>query len=1246
MKNPKSHPFRWFHSTALALLVLALPAKRLNADPAALLFEDRFEGGIPGWTAVQPAGAYIDGPMLWVFDAVSKSFAEHSNIYTDSATASTSRRAVMLISDTVAPTNFTYTARLTAGDDDGFGLIWGYENENTFYRATFAWQNRFATGWPYQGIIVDRMVGGVFTDLYGPDNLFIPTANRPFDVTISVTNGRLTVVIADDPLGTIGGPIVYNPITDLPLPTVLNAPVGLFSWGQAGGNPRAFRIQNPTLNGTDLSAAAASQVLSNWSFLVTPREDGLNTFNSGGFEPNWGQALGVSGDRKAMIQNSDSFNSTDNNANGVTNFIAASAVAGDINWTNYVVSARFNSSDNDGFGLLLRYQNETNFYRVAFRNQNAQTGIRRGLTVQKNIDRVFDQVYSNGVAGFIPPINVPFDVHAAIRGDILQVIAINNPDSAPLSPNASGGTVVATATSTGPIDLGLSTIAVGSLVHGKIGIFSWAQYGDNNLPNSTAPDDGTAVDSVVVRKVDGEGLFVASPYGSPTPSVGLNDLPVSTLVTATVDDSVITSPGVRQVAIGWSGVGSVPVAGEGNEAVFTLTQLSSITWIWQTQYQLTTNTTPGGTVSSTHGPWITANTSVAVSATADPGYVFLGWSGDSISGSASLNFAMTRPVALTAHFAVDSDNDGLPDSWELQYFGNLSQGANDDTGDLDGVDNLTEFRRGTNPTHAEGLVFDDGLISRWINETDDRALPGWFVVTNFGGAFRGVWENSNHNRFANSAGPNDGAFISATSYATNASFQGPTIVVRDEAWNPAWANTFSLSAEYSVGDNDGMCLYFRYLNKSNWYRVTLCGEATSDPARPLQGVTVQKRTNGWFSAIQPSSITGFIGYYPDPADTGGFKRTRVTVNATNNTFEVRVIGWNVFSFPPDWDPSFELVLTFEDSDLPTGRIGVGSWGMGAFGAWNATADNPIGSGVFIDNIRLQVSGTNALVEDWETAALHPDLPAGWENPYAGLPVGGIVGDWNVSAHGSIANFTRAFGAPQSGTFENPKADGEGPILLLPVLTNASYVLELGIHPLDDGGMGFVYDFVDTNNFARVLFNSQVPLAGQMAQGLNVGRKSAGTWTTVAAGDNSFIYTPGRRFSARLANNNGVYTLTAWNNDAPNTVYRWQWTDQAAAAGNRAGLAIWDMPDGHCDYVRVLDLPELTPVTPFEITRISVEGGRVVLDINKPANANYHVLRASDVSGPYTTNAANQSASQYSELLPAGTAYFYRLQLLP
>jgi len=1219
-------------SCGVAIPLLALffvSATHIKADPATLLFADDFTGGIPGWTAVQPAGAYVEPPMIWQFDKVTDSFSEQSNIYTDSSTASTSRRAVMLISDAVAPTNFTYTARLTAGDDDGFGLIWGFEDEDSFYRVTFARQNRFAVGWPFQGVIVDRMSNSVVSDIHGPDNSFINTANRPFDVTLSVTNGLLTLAIVDDPLGAAGGPFPYSPVTDLALPSLLSARVGIFSWGQSGGTPRSFRIQSPVLNGTALDAAAVSQVLSNWSFTITPSATNDYPVNTG----LWSQALLVSGDKGAMIENNDS--APENLVTSSTNTPVFAAVAGDVNWSNYVYSVRLISGDDDGFGIFLRYQDRTNWYRIGFRAQNSQAGIKQGISVQKNVNQTFDQMLSS--TAFIPPINSPFDVHAAIRDNILQIVCVQNPDSA--SPAI---------TSFGPIDMGASALVPSNLATGRIGAFSWAQYGVGGLE-----DFGTAVDWVRVRQVNGEGLLVSSPFGTPDPPLGLNDLPVSGSITARVDSAVVSAPGVRQLSAGWAGAGSVPGTGDTNEVIFTLTQFSLLTWKWQTQYELSVNATPGGTAVPSIGPWVNAGSNVTVTATANTGFVFAGWSGDSVSKASALSFPMVRPVTLTANFAVDSDNDGLADDWEYRYFGagNLSQTAGGNP-DLDGDDNITEFHQGSNPAFAEGLVFTDGILSQWLNDARDRALPGWFMVTNFGSGFRGLWENSNQNRAANSAGPDDAPFISLNNYATNASFQGPYLVVRTNVWNPAWESTFSLSAEFSVGDNDGDCLYFRYLDRSNWFRVTLCGNDAAAPTRPLQYASIQKRTNGWFSLVEPTSVTGFQ-LFPDPLDTTGYKRFRVTVNGTNDNFEVRVIGWNVFLNPPDWDPATEAILTFSDGSLPSGRIGVGPWGQGGFGAWNSTTNNPsapgveqnaVGSGFFVDNIILQVDGTNAFAENWETATLHTDIPAGWENPYAS--VAGYAGDWHVSGHGSLANFTLPFGTPQTGTALVPKADGEGPVLLAPALTNANYVLELGIHPLDDGGMGFVYDFQDTNNFARVLFNSQVPLAGEFAQGLNVSRKSGGVWTDIVAGDNTFVYTPARPFDARFANNNGVYTLSAWNTETPATVFRWQWTDQPAAAGNRLGLAIWDMPDAHFNYLRAYSLPAIAPVEPFKISNISLVAGNVVLDITKPVGSSYHVLRATSVTGPYTTNAANQTGAQYSEPLPAGAANYYRLQLLP
>jgi hypothetical protein len=85
------------------------------------------------------------------------------------------------------------------------------------------------------------------------------------------------------------------------------------------------------------------------------------------------------------------------------------------------------------------------------------------------------------------------------------------------------------------------------------------------------------------------------------------------------------------------------------------------------------------------------------------------WTDKSIAVTVPV-FATTGPVVVTVNgvasnsvtFAVgdtDVDADGLPDWWEVQYFGNLNQGPNGDP-DGDGITNLQEYQQGRNPTKS------------------------------------------------------------------------------------------------------------------------------------------------------------------------------------------------------------------------------------------------------------------------------------------------------------------------------------------------------------------------------------------------------------------------------------------------------------------------------------------------------------------------------------------------------------------
>jgi subtilisin family serine protease len=74
---------------------------------------------------------------------------------------------------------------------------------------------------------------------------------------------------------------------------------------------------------------------------------------------------------------------------------------------------------------------------------------------------------------------------------------------------------------------------------------------------------------------------------------------------------------------------------------------------------------------------------------------------DVISG---LNGKVRTGGRLNLQRTVDTDNNGLPDWWELQYFGHLTGTAPNADADHDGMSNLAEWLAGTNPTNASSCL--------------------------------------------------------------------------------------------------------------------------------------------------------------------------------------------------------------------------------------------------------------------------------------------------------------------------------------------------------------------------------------------------------------------------------------------------------------------------------------------------------------------------------------------------------------
>ena len=188
-------------------------------------------------------------------------------------------------------------------------------------------------------------------------------------------------------------------------------------------------------------------------------------------------------------------------------------------------------------------------------------------------------------------------------------------------------------------------------------------------------------------------LNVYSAHGSPIPGTGSNSYVSGSTVTCSVVD--VTSGTTQYECSGWTGTGSVPASGTSNAVEVTLTEDSSITWNWQTNYWLDVNVTGNGSVNVPDGFYAKGSEQI-LTATPDAGWLFMGWSGDA-SGTNEAFVMMTEPQTVMATFSDDADGDGLLNSNETVYGSNP---WNSDT-DGDGFGDKLEMDNGGSPTVSD-----------------------------------------------------------------------------------------------------------------------------------------------------------------------------------------------------------------------------------------------------------------------------------------------------------------------------------------------------------------------------------------------------------------------------------------------------------------------------------------------------------------------------------------------------------------
>jgi hypothetical protein len=259
----------------------------------------------------------------------------------------------------------------------------------------------------------------------------------------------------------------------------------------------------------------------------------------------------------------------------------------------------------------------------------------------------------------------------------------------------------------------------------------------------------------------GHKLTVISPYGTTTPS-GISYAEEGNISVA-VNNDTVTEGTTQYVCTSWIGTGSITNGTGTDTGTFNLTNDSTVSWLWQTNYLLTaTASAQGGTVNPPDS-WHTIGSTATVTASPAPYYTFAGWTGDTQgnTNNPTMTLTMNSPATITANFYAELATNDTPIGW-LEYY-NLTNNTPDQEAmsdiDHDGMTTWEEYFAGTDPTDTNSvfMIIDHGIIGgsnyvTWLGGTNGSALP--FAIYTCENLMSTNWELAGGNIQRSASGTN------------------------------------------------------------------------------------------------------------------------------------------------------------------------------------------------------------------------------------------------------------------------------------------------------------------------------------------------------------------------------------------------------------------------------------------------------------------------------------------------------------
>lgn len=191
----------------------------------------------------------------------------------------------------------------------------------------------------------------------------------------------------------------------------------------------------------------------------------------------------------------------------------------------------------------------------------------------------------------------------------------------------------------------------------------------------------------------------------------------------------------------------------------------------------------------------------------------------------------------------DTDGDGLPDAWEMQHFGDLTQTASGDY-DRDGVGNLQEYQAGSSPANPNSIAGD-------INGNN---LPDSWEMAAFGNMTHWAYDDFDGDGYNNTA--EMVADTSPTNPAEHPDWTAPRVALLNNTVVTNNACLMPTGSTYGRNINCGsfqadMLITFNGYQYTAWYDNN--GSTTSTQTVWLARRTIDKTSVGAWQAVTTGS---------------------------------------------------------------------------------------------------------------------------------------------------------------------------------------------------------------------------------------------------------------------------------------------------------------------------------------------------------------------------------------------------------